>query len=718
MNQPKRPELLAPAGSPDALLAALSAGADAVYLGASAFSNRMRARNFSEDELTEALQTARYAGAASYITVNTRVRPEEMGDVLHLAEHLLKHHCTGFIVADAGVAAILHSHFPEAVLHASTQMTLSDPADGLALAGLGFTRMVVPREISFAELRRLTRECPLEIEMFLHGAHCVSLSGQCLMSWAMGGRSGNRGECAQPCRLPYTAVRLGNADAANREKWQDKALRKAPGNTYPLSLKDMCLAKWIPEIIDSGVASLKIEGRQKPAAYVYGVTKIYRRLLDEGRAASEDEIAELDTFFSRDGFTDGYFASAERKNPYSHMLGVRASLAELAGNTEKTKTEEKYTLPTREITGHCTVSAGVPMELTLSDTKTGLSVTAEGEIPQTATGNPLTAESAAKNLCKFGGTPFHMGISPEGNAGVSIQVDDGLWCPVSSLNALRRKAVERLTDALFPEAVIRKGGEYRPAVAVPEKSVGNRCPRTAQCMFADQVTDEALRYFTRIYLPLGEWHSWKVSGGTAENVGVTLPAVLFGDTDQTIRTLTESGCPFVQVHSPGQLYSAKKAGLTAHGSFRLNLWNTDSALFWYEMGAATLTASPEATITMLRQMPVGAIVYGHIPLMHTSRCFLYGKCGGIGGRIAGKTCPAEGCLGVLTDRTSAQFPVLAKDGICEICNGLPLWMGDKESLLPPLTHREFLFTVETAAQVDDVIRGYRKGEKRAGKRLR
>ena len=152
MNQPKLPELLAPAGSPDALLAALSAGADAVYLGASAFSNRMRARNFSEDELTEALQTARYAGAASYITVNTRVRPEEMGDVLHLAEHLLKHHCTGFIVADAGVAATLHSHFPEAVLHASTQMTLSDPADGLALAGLGFTRMVVPREISFAEL--------------------------------------------------------------------------------------------------------------------------------------------------------------------------------------------------------------------------------------------------------------------------------------------------------------------------------------------------------------------------------------------------------------------------------------------------------------------------------------------------------------------------------------------------------------------------------------
>ena len=597
-------------------------------------------------------------------------------------------------------------------------MTLSDPADGIALAGLGFTRMVVPREISFAELRRLTKESPLEIEMFLHGAHCVSLSGQCLMSWAMGGRSGNRGECAQPCRLPYTAIRLGNADAANRENWQDKSLRKVPGNTYPLSLKDMCLAKWIPEIIDSGVASLKIEGRQKPAPYVYGVTKIYRRLLDEGRAASEEEIAELDALFSRDGFTDGYFAASQRKNPYSAMLGVRASLAELTGNTEKTKNEEKYTLPTREISGHCTITADAPMQLTLSDSKTGISVTAEGEIPQAATGNPLTAESAAKNLCKFGGTPFHTGTDSAGNASLTIQVDDGLWCPISSLNALRRNGVQLLTDALFPDTPIRKGDTYRPDPSLPQKSVGNRCPRTAQCMFADQVTEEALRYFTRMYLPLGEWYTWKSAGGTAENVGVTLPAVQFGEIEKTVSALADAGCPFVQVHSPGQLYCAVNAGFEAHGSFRLNLWNADSALFWYELGAKTLTASPEATIAMLRQMPTGAIVYGHIPLMHTSRCFLYGKCGGIGGRIAGKTCPAEGCLGVLTDRTSAQFPVLAKDGICEICNALPLWMGDKESLLPPLTHKEFLFTTETAAQVDDVIRGYRNGEKRAGKRLR
>lgn len=713
MIQQKRPELLAPAGSPDALLAAISAGADAVYLGASAFSNRMRARNFSEDELTEALTAARYAGAASYITINTRVRQEEMADVLSLAEHLLKNNCTGFIVADAGVAADIHSRFPEAALHASTQMTLSDPGDGFALAEMGFTRMVVPREISLAEIRRLVRECPLEIEMFLHGAHCVSLSGQCLMSWAMGGRSGNRGECAQPCRLPYTAIRLGDASAENRERWTDKTLTKAPKNTYPLSLKDMCLARWIPEILDSGVASLKIEGRQKPAAYVYGVTKIYRKLLDEERAATDEEIAELDALFSRDGFTDGYFSVSQRKNPYGNMLGVRASLSELSGNSEKEKTEKKHVLPTREITGFCTVSVGIPLELTLTDTKTGVSVTAVGETAQAATGNPLTKEGLAKNLSKFGGTPFHLADN-----GMEIRAGENVWCPVSSLNALRRTGVQMLTDKLFPAAEVREGMPYRSAVNLPERYTGGRCPSTAQCMFADQVTPEALQYFTRIFLPLGEWNKWKSSGCASEKVGVTLPAVLFGETKKVLADLAEKGCPFVQIHSPGQLYLAKQVGLTAHGSFRLNLWNTDSALWWYEMGAASLTASPEATVAMLRQMPTGAVVYGHIPLMHTSRCFLWGKCGGIGGRMTGKTCPTEGCLGILTDRTSAQFPVLAKDGICEICNALPLWMGDKQSSLPPLTHREFLFTVETGSQVDDVIRAYQNNEKRGGKRLR
>ena len=201
------PELLAPAGSPEALTAAMAAGADAVYFGGSAFSNRMRARNFGTDELTEALrQTGRW-GVRSYITINTRVRDDEMGDVLRLAEFLLKGGCSGFITADMGIAAQIHSAFPEAMLHGSTQMTMANAEDARMMAEHGFTRMVVPREISLAELQELTRESPLEIEMFLHGAYCVSVSGQCLMSWAMGGRSGNRGECAQPCRMVYRTER-------------------------------------------------------------------------------------------------------------------------------------------------------------------------------------------------------------------------------------------------------------------------------------------------------------------------------------------------------------------------------------------------------------------------------------------------------------------------------------------------------------------------------
>jgi len=707
------PELLAPAGSPEALHAAVAAGADAVYLGAASFSNRMRARNFTADELTEALCAARYAGVSTYITINTRVRQDEMSAVLSLAETLLKHHCTGFILADAGVAAGIHSHFPEAALHASTQMTLSDPTDGIALAKMGFTRMVVPREISLSEIRRLAKESPLEIEMFLHGAHCVSLSGQCLMSWAMGGRSGNRGECAQPCRLPYTAVRIGECTPENRAAVHTVARTKPAKAVYPLSLKDMCLAQWIPAILDSGAASLKIEGRQKPAAYVYGVTRIYRRLLDERRAATDDEIAELDALFSRDGFTDGYLASSERKNPYRGMLGVRAGLTELSDNTIHGKMDEKYILPTREITGHCTITADSPISLSLTDVKTGTAVTGTGVIPQKSTGTPLTAEVVGKNLLKFGGTPYHP--APDG---LEIHLDDGLWCPVSALNALRRCAAEQLTAALFPPAHITEGVPYAPAVQTPACYTHTQCPNTAVCTFTDQVTDRLLQSCIRIFLPIQEWKKWKASGKNVKKVGAILPAVLFGDTEKTIAALSEADCPFVQVHSPGQLYCAKQAGIPAHGSFRLNIWNRDSALFWYENGIHTLTASPEATIAMLRQMPIGAIVYGHLPLMHTSRCFLCGKCGGIGGRIPGKSCPAESCIGTLTDRTAVQFPVLAKDGICEIYNAQPLWMGDRQHTLPALTHREFYFTTETAPQVDSVLKAYQQNEKRSGKRLR
>lgn len=291
----KTPELLAPCGSPDALDAALRGGADAVYLGGVMLNARMNARNFSNDALREAVRKCHDRGVKLYVTMNTQVYDREMNDALRYAGFLYEAGADALIVTDVGLISLLRACIPELELHASTQLSGHNAEAAKKLASMGLTRMVCARELSAQDLKLLCAQSPIEIEMFVHGALCVSHSGQCLLSSVIGGRSGNRGECAQPCRMKY-------------------------GNTYPLSLKDSCLAAHISEILASGAASLKIEGRMKPPEYVYGVTAAYRRLLDERRAASPEEIAHMAALFSRGGFTDGYFTGAIDRD----MLGVRS----------------------------------------------------------------------------------------------------------------------------------------------------------------------------------------------------------------------------------------------------------------------------------------------------------------------------------------------------------------------------------------------------------
>ena len=740
MNQNrKKPELLAPAGSPEALTAAMAAGADAVYFGGAAFSNRMRARNFGTDELTEALQQTRRWGVESYITINTRVRDDEMGDVLSLAEFLLKGGCSGFIVADMGIAAQIHSRFPEAMLHASTQMTLANAWDGRMMAEHGFTRMVVPREISLAELKRLTAECPLEIEMFLHGAYCVSVSGQCLMSWAMGGRSGNRGECAQPCRMVYTLQR-----GLQTETIKDRRLLPKPDSRnaadYPLSLKDMCLASHIPAIMESGVASLKIEGRQKPASYVYGVTKIYRTLLDENRPATGEEIRALDELFSRGGFTDGYFRAAEDKAAYRNMGGIRPTTEEQQQTEKITENVTKYDLASRAVpcSGKLTLQKDKPAEMTMTDMTTGTSVTVTGEMPQTATGAPVTGQSLMKNLTKLGGTPFRWADGqPE------TQVDEGLWYPVSAVNAIRRRAAEALEEALHPAAVVKAGMPYAHTAAAPMVFAGSASPAAAVLTGREQWFPELTKTFETVYLPAEDWLALRTAGNLPDSVGADLPALAFAGTADTIKALKDAGCTYVRFHSPGQLWLLRDTGMHTCGSFRLNVWNSDALHWWYAQGADRVTLSPEVTLGGLRGlagsgMPGGAVVYGRIPLMLTERCVLHSKtrgnkndkktilpCGGLGGRMPGSGVHCGGsadnpcrCTGVLTDRLGSRFPVLAKDGVSVICNSQPLWMADRMDTLPPLTHREFLFTIETAEEIRQVIRDTENMAVRTGKRLK
>lgn len=290
----KKPELLAPAGSFEAAKAAIAAGADAIYVGGRMLNARMNAKNLTDEELKKCAELCHKNGVRLYVTVNTAVYDKELKEAIGYIDTLYKAGTDALIISDLGLVSLIKDRYPNMELHASTQASGHNTACAEAFAKMGFSRMVCARELSKAEINELCASSPIEIEQFVHGAMCVSQSGQCLASAVMGGRSGNRGVCAQPCRMKYNG-------------------------TYPLSLKDMCLAGHITEILDSGVASLKLEGRMKSPTYVYGVTSIYRTLIDEARNASNDEIKRLAELFSRSGFTDGYYVESVNGS----MLGIR-----------------------------------------------------------------------------------------------------------------------------------------------------------------------------------------------------------------------------------------------------------------------------------------------------------------------------------------------------------------------------------------------------------
>lgn len=667
-----KPELLAPAGSPEALAAAIEAGADAVYFGGAMYSNRMRAKNFDADEISKAIELCNSYSVASYVTMNTRLRDRELPDAVETAKKLWCDGVSAFIVADAGFATLLKEQIPDAEIHASTQMTGVSASDAEALRSLGFSRMVCPRELSQEEIFRLVKDSPIEIEMFIHGAHCVSVSGQCLMSWAMGGRSGNRGECAQPCRLPYKLD--GCRGCAS----------------HPLSLKDMCLASHVPELIKSGVSSLKIEGRLKSADYVYGVTRIYRRLLDENRAATKDEIRELDSIFSRDGFSDGYFRGSLR-----FMNGMRPEGAVSEG--------EKFTGLTKRIpvSAHAKVTVGenAVLSLTCGD----VTVTATGDVVQSAKTAPATSETIYKSISKLGSTPYSLA---EGD--FTCETDGLSFMTASQLNALRRDAAELLDEkraplkrSISPSESVRKREEKRKLSAI----------RTAEFLRAADVPNEAYDYFDVVFLPEGEVSGEMLRGNG--KVGLNLP--LYASDPEKLRNIIDSfakaGGRYTLAHSYSEITLSRKAGLVPVASLRLNVTNVRAAEVMGDMGAEHVILSPELKSAAVRDISrdsftsCGAVVYGKIPMMLLKRCLMAdAKCSG--------NCGGAGCVlpKKMSDRRGASLDLLPiGDRMNLIVNPHPLWSADRgnESLSFGISH--FIFTTEKRDDVQRVIDAYKAG---------
>ena len=667
MNKTNKPELLAPAGSPLALLAAIEGGADAIYVGGLAFNARINAKNFTPDELQDAISTAHTYGVKIYIAANTLIHERELDEYLRAAEQAYLFGADAMIVADVGAAREIKKRIP-IELHASTQLSGHNVDAARLLSDAGFSRMVCAREMSKEDLVSFCKSSPIESEVFVHGALCVCHSGQCLFSSVVGGRSGNRGECAQPCRLPF---KNGKKEA------------------YPLSLKDLSLATHVRELCDMGVSSFKIEGRMKSPEYVRDVIRIWRGLIDGHRDATPEEMRELAKIFSRGGFTDGYY----QKKINSTMLGVRsdADKKESTALAAFEKIERKIPLSL------CAkINEGQPMELIGKQGERTVRV--EGAVAQSAINAPLTSEVVERNLSKLGATPYFAD-------NIDVELGDNVMVPISAINSLRRS----LIDALTPSNE-RSSDDF--TLALSESPRGKRekssVSRTAVFYDPSAIPDAAHEFFERIFIPLESFSQYGKSG-----FGVMLPEVIYDSELDGVRKMLDSvrrmGAEYALLGNLGHLELVRNAELKPVGDFRLNVYNNSSVVMLEELGFDEIIASPELTLARLRDLggKTRGIVYGRIPLMITEKCV--GKeLGGCDACNSGKT--------LLTDRRGVQFPVMRRPAHRSVIfNSVPIYMGDRAEILRDnrITMQHFIFSVENKREAAEVIAAY-KNKKAAG----
>ena len=664
-----KPLILAPAGSMEALLAAIKGGADAVYLGGSQHNARQFAANFDEAGLQEAAALCRASGVKLFVTVNTLVTDRELFSMRPYIEFLCGLPADAVIVQDLGLLRRIKSWAPRLPVIASTQAALNSlPALRLG-DKLGFTSAVVGRELDAASLAKLAAASPIPLEMFVHGALCFSVSGQCYLSAVVGRRSANRGRCAGPCRLPYAI--------------------EGSKSRHMLSLKDNCLAESLSKIGKMGVSALKIEGRMKRPEYVYSTTRLYRTLLDEGRRPTKAELETLEGIFSRSGFTTAYFDG----NPGRDMFGMRDETPSPRAEgllTRETALLAKAELPKRQVPVffEFVIEKGRPATLTAVSGEERVTVT--GEAPQEAITRPTTLEDITAALEKTGGTGFVC-------TGVTGRIDGGLMLPRAALNALRREALERLSALDLQNAAIPCGGEEpTPPLSLPQGEtklfgVFSRVGQVPQGASLDLV-----------FLPLSEIAARPKEVAAAQiPLGADLPHVGVPN----LAPAVAAGVKAVLIHNLGQLEGAKAAGLAVYGGPELNAFNSDTLQTFTELGLTGATLSFELSFAqqrdLARPLPCGIVAYGRLPLMTSENC-LYKNENSCSGRCQ---LPAN-----LTDRQGAQF-VLLKDG--DSCRNILynchiLYLADRDEWKQN-AFALLLFTTESTTDAADVITAYRGG---------
>ncbi len=659
-------EILAPAGGEEQLRAAVRCGANAVYLGGKNFNARRNAANFGQTDLQQAVSYCHARGVKVYVTVNTVVMDAEMDALEEEADDIAAAGADAVIIQDMAVLKLFAGRYPSLARYASTQTAVHNVDGARFLRDIGFDSVVLARELTLSEMEKICSAVDLKTEAFLHGAHCMSVSGACYLSGMLGGRSGNRGLCAQPCRLDW----------------------RSGERSYALSLKDMSLISHIREMSDAGVDSFKIEGRMKRPEYVAAAVSACKNAW-EGKPYDTETLRAV---FSRSGFTDGYLTGRRDADMFGYrtredVAGAEGVLKDLAG----TYRNETPLVP-------------VDMQFTLTGAKVSFSVSdgtrttcAEGSAPEVARTRPLDEAAARQSFSKTGGTPFYV-------RSFCADIQEGYMLPASACNALRRQALDEL---------LAKRGKIEPhkrqpyEVRAAEPYIAKREAPALWARFYDARQITCVDAYEKILLP-AERITPEIIRQYGDKLIAQLPTLLFPDDesafDGRLQSLQAAGLSSVYTNNIYGVALGKRLGLTVHGGFGLNLTNTQALLAAQEQGLKSVTVSFETAMAKIRTLggtiPRGVVSYGRLPLMHFRNCPVRAAIG----------CAACAGNGKITDRKGIDFPLECWERrFATLLNSVTLDIAER--MPTGLDYQLLYFTRENAAEVQSVTQRFLLHEK-------
>ncbi len=657
-------EILAPAGAYEQLRAAVICGADAVYLGAGNFNARRNAKNFTQEDLNEAVRYCHLRRVKVFVTLNTLVFDKELPELYETVRAIAESGADAVIVQDFATVKAVKDVCPQLPLHASTQMAVHNVSGALHLQNLGFSRIVLARELSFDEIKKIRESVTAELEVFVHGAHCMSTSGNCYLSAMLGERSGNRGLCAQGCRL----------------NWQNTC-----GREYALSLKDMSYLDDIKSLAEIGVDSFKIEGRMKRPEYVAAAVSSLKKALNN--EPYEKEM--LRSVFSRSGFTDGYL-KAQRN---ASMFGYRVKDDVTSAQSVLKNLENLYKDDIRPLGVNLTLTLTKEQPARLDLFSEGKAASVVGDVPETPRNAPLPKEIAERNLSKLGNTSFYA-------ESIEFSNEDSLTLSASSLNALRRNGIEKL-EQLITESN-RKINETKPESSLPYHPLQRMTTRVRLESFGQY--SEIFDNTEFIILPIDEiLKNESEASKISHRIIAELPELIYPDNEDKIaeklKTLKAMGITHGSTGNIGGIPLLKNAGFTVHGAHGLNVTNTLALQNYKAQGLKDAVISFEVTEKFIKNLggdlPRGIYVYGHLPLMLLRACPQKGASGC--GSCNGKT--------RLTDRKGISFPLLCRNKQYSVLhNSVPLYIGDKK--ISSVDFGVFYFTIESAEQCAKAYEAY------------